>query len=51
MTASADSSVPTKVLSHFYDYTFFAFSFILGKGIPAPSLFKARALSRSLPPF
>ena len=41
MTASADSSVPTKVLSHFYGHTFFIFSFmfflIVGKGIPAPS--------------
>ena len=28
MTASADSSIPTKVLSHFYDHTFFIFSFM-----------------------
>ena len=43
MTASADSSTPTKVLSHFYDHTFFhGFPFIIdivGKGIPAPPLF------------
>ena len=29
MTASADYSVPTKVLSHFYDHTFFVFFFML----------------------
>ena len=38
MTASADSSFQTKVLSHFYDQTFFVFSFmfflIVCKGIP-----------------
>ena len=43
MTASADSSTPTKVLSHFYDHTFFhGFPFIIdivGKGIPAPPPF------------
>ena len=40
MTASADSSASTKVLSHFYDHLFLhVFSFIIGiigKGIPAP---------------
>ena len=43
MTASADSSTPTKVLSHFYDHTFLhVFPFIIdivGKGIPAPPPF------------
>ena len=43
MTASANSSTPTKVLSHFYDYTFLhVFPFIIGivgKGIPAPPPF------------
>ena len=43
MTASADFSVPTKVLSHFYDHTFFVFSFMFflidGKGIPTPPPF------------
>ena len=40
MTASADSSTPTKALSHFYDHTFLhVFLFIIdivGKGISAP---------------
>ena len=40
MSASADSSVPTKVLSHFYNHNLFVFSFmfflIVGKEIPAP---------------
>ena len=39
MTDPADSSTPTKVLSHFYDHTFLhVFPFIIdivGKGIPA----------------
>ena len=43
MTVSADSSTPTKVLSHFYDHTFLhVFPFIIdivGKGIPAQSPF------------
>ena len=46
MTAFADSSVPTKVLPHFYDQTFFVFSFmfpfiidIACKGIPTHPLF------------
>ena len=43
MTASVDSSSPTKVLSHFYHHTFlYAFPFIIaivGKGIPAPPPF------------
>ena len=43
MTASVDSSSPTKVLSHFYDHTFLhVFPFIIaivGKGIPAPPPF------------
>ena len=43
MTASADSSTPTKVLSHFFDHTFLhVFPFIIdivGKGIPAPPPF------------
>ena len=43
MTASVDSSSPTKVLSYFYDHTFlYAFPFlitIVGKGIPAPPPF------------
>ena len=29
MTASADSSVPTKVLSHFYDHNAFVFFFMI----------------------
>ena len=44
MTGSADLFVPTKVLSHFYDHTFFRLSFlffsfiidIVGKGIQVP---------------
>ena len=43
MTASADSSTPTKVLSHFYDHTLLhVFPFIIeivGKEIPALSPF------------
>ena len=43
MTASADSSTPTKVLSHFYDHTLLhVFPFIIdivGKGIPVPPPF------------
>ena len=43
MTASADFSTPTKVLSLFYDHTFLhVFPFIIdivGKGIPAPPPF------------
>ena len=43
MTASADSSTPTKALAHFYDHTFlYVFPFIIdivGKGIPAPHPF------------
>ena len=43
MTASVDSSSPTKVLSHFYDHPFLrVFPFIIaivGKGIPAPPPF------------
>ena len=49
MTASVDSSFPTKALSHFYDHTFFClflhvFLFIIDivvKGIPGPPLSKA----------
>ena len=56
MTASADSSTPTKVLSHFYDHTFLhVFPFIIdivGKGIPAQSpFFKALTQWPSLPSF
>ena len=46
MTDFADSSVPTKVLSHLYGHTFFVFSFmfpfiidIARKGIQAHPLF------------
>ena len=56
MTASADSSTPTKVLSHFYDHTFLhVFPFIIdivGKGIPAPSSFlRLPALDPACPLF
>ena len=56
VTVSADSSTPTKVLSHFYDHTFLhVFPFIIdivGKGIPAQSpFFKALTQWPSLPSF
>ena len=56
MTASADSSVPTKVLSHFYDHTFFVFSFmfffIVGKGISAsPPFLRHPPLDPACPRF
>ena len=48
MTASANSSTPTKVLSHFCDYTFLhVFHFIIGivgKWIPAPPPFISHPL-------
>ena len=61
MTVSADSSAPTKVLSHFCDHTFvivFSFMFfsfiidIVGKGIPGLSLFlRQTPLDPDCPPF
>ena len=56
MTASADSSAPTKVLSHFYDHTFLhVFPFIIdiiGKGIPArPPFLRQSHLDPACPLF
>ena len=57
MTASADSSVPTKVLS--YDPTFFVFFLpffpfiidIVCKGVPAPYFFRHPPLDPASPSF
>ena len=55
MTASADSSTPTKVLSHFYDHTFLhVFPFIIdivGKGIPGPLFLRQPPLEPACLPF
>ena len=58
MTASADFSVPTKVLSHSYDHFFLSspscFSFItdiVGKEIPASPLLRYPPLDPACPLF
>ena len=55
MTASADFSTPTEVLSHFYDHIFLhVFPFIIdivGKGIPGPLFLRQPPLEPACLPF